>query len=140
MIHIGDSHIQADIFSGRVRTLLQDSAAFGNGGRGLVFPYPLAKTNNPWNYKVTSTGVWTGCRNVQYKQNCEWGLAGITAETIDSSATFSVQNNSVSGNYASKPRPVFYPVNDPYSVFTVAQSRRFGLFSGQDRFAGFCGI
>src|SRR5690349_6311513 len=39
VIHLGDSHIQADLLSGRVRTLLQDSAVFGNGGRGLVFPY-----------------------------------------------------------------------------------------------------
>src|SRR5688572_27140196 len=39
VIHIGDSHIQADLFSGRVRSLLQDSAVFGNGGRGLIFPY-----------------------------------------------------------------------------------------------------
>src|SRR5688572_1645422 len=110
VIHIGDSHIQADIFSGRVRSLLQDSAVFGNGGRGLIFPYTLAKTNNPWNYKVTSTGLWTGCRNIQYKQICDWGLAGITAETIDSSATFSVKNHSVSGNYPVNHVRVFYPV------------------------------
>src|SRR5690606_27294574 len=32
VVHIGDSHIQADIFSGRLRTLLQDTGAFGNGG------------------------------------------------------------------------------------------------------------
>ena len=112
VVHIGDSHIQADLFSGRVRTLMQDSSAFGNGGRGLVFPYPLAKTNNPWNYKVTYTGAWTGCRNVQYQQTCSWGLAGITAETIDSSATFTVQNGSVSGNYQVNKVRVFYPVTD----------------------------
>jgi lysophospholipase L1-like esterase len=108
VLHLGDSHIQADIFSGRMRTLLQDSNAFGNGGRGLIFPYPLAKTNNPWNYKVSSTGAWSGCRNVQYKQTCDWGLAGITAETTDSSASFLIQNNSVS---TSKVR-VFFPVQD----------------------------
>ncbi|MFC5270216.1 GDSL-type esterase/lipase family protein [Adhaeribacter terreus] len=108
IVHIGDSHIQADIFSGRMRTLLQETDAFENGGRGFVFPYPLARTNNPWNYKVTSTGIWSGCKNVQYAQNCNWGLAGITAETSDSSATFSIQNNSVP---VSKVR-IFYPVKD----------------------------
>ena len=108
VVHIGDSHIQADIFSGRMRSLLQNSEAFGNGGRGLVFPYPLARTNNPWNYKVTSSGVWSGFKNVQYAENCNWGLAGIVAETSDSSATFSIQNNSVP---VSKVR-VFYPVQD----------------------------
>ena len=112
VIHIGDSHIQADLFSGRVRSLLKDSAVFGKGGRGLIFPYTLAKTNNPWNYKVTSTGNWTGCRNIQATQICNWGLAGITAETIDSSATFSIQNHSVSDNYPVNRVRVFYPVTE----------------------------
>ncbi|WP_191906901.1 GDSL-type esterase/lipase family protein [Adhaeribacter soli] len=112
VVHIGDSHIQADLFSGRVRTLMQDSAVFGNGGRGFVFPYPLARTNNPYNYKVTSTGQWTGCRNVQRNQNCEWGLAGITAETIDSSATFSLQTLTSFNKYPVSHLRVFYPVKD----------------------------
>lgn len=112
VVHIGDSHIQADLFSGRVRTLLQDSAVFGNGGRGLIFPYPLAKTNNPWNYKVSYTGVWNGCRNVQYQQTCAWGLAGLTAETLDSAATFTVLNPGVSGGSQVNQVRLFYPVND----------------------------
>src|SRR6218665_6047 len=43
--HIGDSHIQADIFSGLVRQKMQ--LKFGNAGRGLIFPYRLAKSNEP---------------------------------------------------------------------------------------------
>ncbi|MBK0403018.1 hypothetical protein I5M27_08465 [Adhaeribacter sp. BT258] len=118
VVHIGDSHIQADIFSGRMRSLLQDPEALGNGGRGFVFPYPLARTNNPWNYKVTFTGVWDGCKNVQYAQNCNWGLAGIVAETVDSSATFTIQNNSVP---VSKVR-VFYPVQDLTQFAVMVQA------------------
>jgi lysophospholipase L1-like esterase len=112
VVHIGDSHLQADIFSGKLRTLLQDSNAFGNGGRGLVFPYPLARTNNPWNYKVTFTGQWMGCRNIQQNQDCDWGLAGITAETIDSSATFSFQTHTDFGNWPVSKVRVFYPLRD----------------------------
>lgn len=118
ILHIGDSHIQADLFSGRVRKLLQDSALFGNGGRGFVFPYSLAKTNNPYNYKVTYTGQWTGCRNTQRSQQCAWGVAGITAETIDSSATFSVQTLTSFGNYPVSRVRVFYPSRDA-SQFNV---------------------
>ncbi|MFN3640207.1 MAG: peptidoglycan-binding protein, partial [Flavobacterium sp.] len=43
IVHIGDSHIQADIFSGRMRKLFQNT--FGHAGRGLVFPHNLAKSN-----------------------------------------------------------------------------------------------
>ena len=122
VVHIGDSHIQADLFSGRIRTLLQDSAFFGNGGRGFVFPYALAKTNNPYNYKVTSTGQWTGCRNVQRSQNCQWGLAGITAETIDSSATFTIQTiTSYSNNPVSRVK-VFYPIKDSTQFSVVLEA------------------
>jgi lysophospholipase L1-like esterase len=122
VVHIGDSHIQADLFSGRIRTQLQDSAWFGNGGRGFVFPYPLAKTNNPYNYKVSYTGQWTGCRNVQRNQNCEWGLAGITAETIDSSATFTVQTVTNFNNSPTSRVRLFYPVQDStqFSVVLAA--------------------
>ncbi|HSI91068.1 MAG TPA: GDSL-type esterase/lipase family protein, partial [Adhaeribacter sp.] len=114
VVHIGDSHIQADIFSGKVRQLLQADSAFGNGGRGMVFPYPLARTNNPWNYKVSYTGTWSGCRNIQASRDCPWGLAGITAETLESDATFSIRNNSVSATGFNLVR-VFYPVQDPAS-------------------------
>jgi lysophospholipase L1-like esterase len=118
VIHIGDSHIQADVFSGIMRTLLQDSNTFGNGGRGLIFPYPLAKTNNPWNYKVSYTGAWTGCRNVQYNQTCDWGLAGVTAETIDSSAAFSLITDTNFGKWPVSKIRVFYPAKDA-SQFSV---------------------
>lgn len=92
IVHIGDSHIQADYFSGRIRELLQYS--FGNGGRGLVFPYRTARTNNPENYKVQWGGQWEGCRNVQTSRNCEIALTGVMSYTTDSSAYFMLNPNT----------------------------------------------
>src|SRR5450631_1614697 len=43
IVHIGDSHLQADFFSGEVRKLLQQQ--YGNAGRGLMFPFKQANTN-----------------------------------------------------------------------------------------------
>lgn len=43
IVHLGDSHIQADFFGAKMRKLLQSS--YGNAGRGFVFPYSFAKTN-----------------------------------------------------------------------------------------------
>ncbi|MDQ3072752.1 MAG: GDSL-type esterase/lipase family protein [Bacteroidota bacterium] len=90
IVHIGDSHIQADYFSGRLRELFQTTFPGGNGGRGFVFPYTLAHTNNPVNYKVTYTGSWSGCRNVEYNRECLLGLAGISATTNDDYSTFTI--------------------------------------------------
>ena len=124
VVHIGDSHIQADIFSGRMRSLLQDSDAFGNGGRGFVFPYPLARTNNPWNYKVTSTGLWSGCRNVQYAKIATGAWPASQPKPSDSSATFSVQTlTSFNSVPVSKVR-VFYPGKGSDPVFEVFGRRQ----------------
>lgn len=51
ILHIGDSHLQADIATGEVRRLFQESR--GNGGRGLIVPFRLAGTNEPSDYKFT---------------------------------------------------------------------------------------
>ncbi len=54
ILHIGDSHLQADIATGKTRQLLQNR--FGNAGRGLISPFKLSKTNEPIDY-------WFRCDN-----------------------------------------------------------------------------
>jgi lysophospholipase L1-like esterase len=49
---IGDSHVQSGYFSGTARSALQKY--FGNAGRGLIFPYRLARTNQPDDYQISS--------------------------------------------------------------------------------------
>lgn len=93
VVHIGDSHIQADNFSGRMRQRLQTFFQGGIGGRGFIFPYTVANTNNPGSYKVTYTGTWEHCRNVDKdKENpCNLGLSGISVTTCDSIAAISIK-------------------------------------------------
>jgi len=52
IVHIGDSHIQADVMPNVMRQRLQES--FGNAGLGLVFPYSLVRTNGGRNVSFTS--------------------------------------------------------------------------------------
>ena len=82
IIHIGGSHVQAGIMSHRLRnhfrTLFNPSH---QGERGFIFPYTLAKTNNPYDYTVSYTGEWVGCRNAVRSADCAWGISGITAST-----------------------------------------------------------
>ncbi|TAE01272.1 MAG: hypothetical protein EAZ97_03550 [Bacteroidetes bacterium] len=119
IVHIGDSHIQADIFSGRVRELFQQNNRFSSGGRGFVFPYEAAKTNNPHNYHSSYTGTWEGKRSIKADSFSRWGLAGITAVTYDEKSTITIDSKEKQEELKISKIKIFYPVFDPAS-FTVS--------------------
>ncbi|MEO1449221.1 MAG: GDSL-type esterase/lipase family protein [Bacteroidota bacterium] len=79
ILHIGDSHIQADWFSGRLRLALQKR--YGSAGRGLVFPYRVAKTNSPSDILSSSDAVWQAKRNISVENPLPIGVSGITIQT-----------------------------------------------------------
>lgn len=83
--HLGGSHLQADIYTHVVRTYLQGYWEELCGERGHVFPFSLAKTNNPSNYKFKSSNSWKGYRSVTNRpEGIEYGLSGIVASCSDS--------------------------------------------------------
>ncbi len=87
--HLGDSHIQSDIFPGEVRKNLQ--LIKGNGGRGMVFPFSIAKTYSGNDYKSFYTGSWKCARSIEYAPKLPLGASGITCQTFDSDASFTIQ-------------------------------------------------
>ena len=92
VFHIGGSHIQADIYSHRIRRYIHGMEPHMKGERGLIFPYTLAGTNNPWNYKIESEGDWKGERNSVESHNAIWGMEGIVAHTKDSVVSVKLTN------------------------------------------------
>ena len=50
IIHIGDSHIQAEMGTTKLREILQEK--YGNGGRGLITAFKMAGTNQPVDYVI----------------------------------------------------------------------------------------
>ncbi len=50
VLHVGDSHVQAGFWSGRMRELLQEE--YGNAGRGLIVPHRLAGMNEARDYSI----------------------------------------------------------------------------------------
>ncbi|HEY5747095.1 MAG TPA: hypothetical protein VIU12_13510, partial [Chryseolinea sp.] len=60
IIHLGDSHIQADFITDVVRRHFQND--FGNAGRGLIVPGRVAGTNEPNNFRTGSTTTWKAKR------------------------------------------------------------------------------
>ncbi|MES2587850.1 MAG: GDSL-type esterase/lipase family protein [Bacteroidota bacterium] len=83
--HIGGSHLQADIYTHEMRTALQTNWEGLEGERGLVFPFDLAGTNNPWNYVFKSPNKWANYRSTTDRpDSVDYGLMGIIVECPDS--------------------------------------------------------
>jgi LysM repeat protein/lysophospholipase L1-like esterase len=78
VVHIGDSHVQADFWTGQLRALFQER--FGNRGRGLSFPFALAESHNPLDVQTTSNGSWQYKRNI-FKSGPPMGIAGASIQT-----------------------------------------------------------
>ncbi|MBN2484589.1 MAG: hypothetical protein JXB34_01315 [Bacteroidales bacterium] len=94
IVHIGGSHLQADVYSHQIRKRLQTLQADMNGGRGFVFPYRAARTNNPSNYRISFSGSWETCKNTQFNRICPLGLSGISVKTSDNKARISINPNT----------------------------------------------
>jgi LysM repeat protein/lysophospholipase L1-like esterase len=90
IVHIGDSHIQADLHTNKIRRNLQ--AVFGNGGRGLIFPHNLARTNGSWDIRFSSNQGWQNYRNVSVPNGSLIGLSGIALST--KSNDFAIELNT----------------------------------------------
>jgi hypothetical protein len=85
LYHLGGSHLQADIYTHVFRTFLQTNWDDLCGERGQVFPFSIAGTNNPANYKFRSPNKWKGYRSpVTRPANIHYGLSGIVATCADS--------------------------------------------------------
>ncbi len=95
IVHIGDSHIQADYFSGRLREYFQTFFQGTKGSRGFIFPFKLIHSNNAFNLFTSSTGNWTGCRNIEKNKSCTLGLSGASATTTDSISSFYIRLRSL---------------------------------------------
>jgi len=85
IVHIGDSHIQADFLTAVVRNGLQDF--FGNAGRGLVFPYQLAQSNSPEDVYSSSTIRWQFNRIAHPEISIGYGISGYSIKTTAANAS-----------------------------------------------------
>lgn len=81
VLHFGDSHIQADYFSGKMRRNFYEYFFGADGSRGYVFPYDVAGTNNPSNYYTNKTGSWSACKNISKTHVCDLGVSGMSLIT-----------------------------------------------------------
>ncbi len=118
VVHIGDSHIQADLFTGKIRSLLQEK--YGNSGLGFTFPYNLAKTNGNYFIKYTSNASFESYRNIYPDTTQPVGLSGIALYT--KSKDFAIQIGVRDKNFAFHSVKLVTPNNNP--VFDLATASK----------------
>ena len=93
ILHIGGSHVQAGTFSNQIRLNFDFFNENNLTSRGIIFPFRVAKTNNPLSYSVSYKGVWTSEKNVKRDYSTPLGVTGIAVITSDSTAEISVNLN-----------------------------------------------
>ena len=114
ILQIGDSHIQADMLSGVVRTNFQTD--FGNAGRGLIVPLRVARSNEPSNYKITSNVKCYGKRCVYIGDSLDYGIGGFVVKTSDDTAQFRIRTFDYGAlNYSFHKITLFYQQDSSYN-------------------------
>lgn len=120
-VHIGDSHIQADMLTVVIRKALQ--AYFGNAGRGLVFPYQVVKTNGPTDLVFSSESSWKGNRLAK-KDSIPWcGVSGFGMISQQVNPEFSFEFKTLNGQKETFDSLDFFlgPKNTPFTLETTSQ-------------------
>lgn len=74
IVHIGDSHIQADLGTAVTRELLQYD--FGNAGRGIITPLKMSGTNQPVDYTFSSRDNWSAVKLMSRRWERPMGFTG----------------------------------------------------------------
>lgn len=89
IVHIGDSHFQADMASAVTRFRLSD--LYGAGGRGLVIPFRLAGTNEPIDYTIRTDVAMTGSKILKRPWAVEPGFTGIALRPSRENFSFDIE-------------------------------------------------
>ncbi|MFM7856697.1 MAG: GDSL-type esterase/lipase family protein, partial [Flammeovirgaceae bacterium] len=107
ILHIGDSHIQADFITHQIRVLLQKE--FGNAGRGLVFPGRVGRTNEPFNIYSSTNTEWESKRIVFTDKRLPIGIGAMTLKTSQPNGKLSLRTiNQPQLNYAFNKVTLFF--------------------------------
>lgn len=117
IVHIGDSHIQADYMTSVIRRNFHRH--FGNAGRGLIVPLRVAGTNEPNNFKTSSKVTWSSKRCVFPEQPLPIGIGGVTIQSTDPQANLEIHMNDLWLDYGFNALTLFYEKDAASFDFSV---------------------
>ncbi len=117
IIHLGDSHIQADYLTAVVRKNIQRD--FGDAGRGLIVPGRVADTNEPANIYTSSNVRWNVKRCIHPNQPLPIGIGGITINTNQPDARLTVQMTDPLHDYSFNTVTLFFQKDKTSFNFSI---------------------
>jgi lysophospholipase L1-like esterase len=134
--HFGGSHVQAGTLSRTIWRNMQSLYPEAPGAPGFVFPFHLAKTNNPAHYHTESNGEWTSIRSAKPSEQARWGMSAITVHTRDTSGYIHMFNTDKDDTYWAFDRiKIYTPLGD--SCFTITPDSSLGVLETRiDSIAG----
>lgn len=131
IVHIGDSHLQADFMTRVIRTGFHRD--FGNAGRGLIVPLRIAGTNEPGDYRTSSNRKWNAKRCVFPDQPLPIGIGGVTIESTDPDTNLQVKVLDPYVDYTFNKMTLFFLEDESAFDFSVTtSSREFASIKYQD--------
>lgn len=97
VVHIGDSHIQADGNTGTTRKRFQSE--YGDAGRGVIIPFRLAGTNEPLDYSITSSSPFVKSTLMRTPWATEMGFTGVALKPQNQNFSFNLSIKSECGYF-----------------------------------------
>lgn len=91
ILHLGDSHLQADLYTGQVRKNFQSFMTGLEGARGMITPFVKA---SPDSYKIIFSSSWKSINILSQTNNANLGLWGTTAYTTSTNNTIDININN----------------------------------------------
>ncbi len=125
IIHIGDSHIQADYLTEVVRKNFHHD--FGNAGRGLIVTGRVAGTNEPSNIRTSSSIPWIAKRCIHPNQPLPIGIGGITITTTQPDARLDIKMSDPMHDYSFNKVTLFFQKNNRSYNFAIKDTSGYQL-------------
>ncbi len=121
IVQIGGSHVQADLWTSKVRENINRFFVQPESGRGIIFPYRAVKTNGALQFDVNFDKHWEGLRNVRLQQPDRIGLTGWKATARDSGQYIDItlKGDTVSRFVFNRLR-IFHEAGDQQFSFTIS--------------------
>lgn len=115
IMHIGGSHVQAGTMSNRIRRHVLAEYGGEPADRGLIFPYSAANAcNNPRDYSITRSDVFSLIRNVYKEYPSPLGMSGISVYCTQSVHSIKFKMNDPDYDFATDTLVLFGRSNGMY--------------------------
>lgn len=96
ILHIGDSHVQADIFTNQIRRNFANTFFHLIGPPSIAFPYGILKSNSPVTSNLFCNGNWNAYTLVGKPQaQSLLGFTAITSDTCHSKMMFTINKRAI---------------------------------------------